>query len=85
MRTMLLALVLALISQLPAQQLAATTNDNPSYGGYAVGWPASVLAFRFTASAPVLAAAQVFTGNQPPASHSLYPAARYRAPTHRQP
>jgi hypothetical protein len=71
MRTMLLGLALALNSPLPAQQLVAATNDNPSYGGYAVGWPASVLAFRFTANTPVLAAAQVFTGNQPPASHSL--------------
>ena len=71
MRIMLLGLALALTSQLQGQQLAAATNDNPSYGGYAVGWPASVLAFRFTANTPVLAAAQVFTGNQPPASHSL--------------
>lgn len=66
-----LALVLAFAAALPAQQLALASNDNPSYGGYAVGWPASVLAFRFTANAPVLGAAQIFTGNQPPAVHSL--------------
>lgn len=66
-----LALVVAFAAALPAQQLAFSLNDNPSYGGYAVGWPASVIAFRFTANVPVLAAAQIFTGNQPPASHSL--------------
>lgn len=70
MRSLVLALLLT-SGLAPAQQLVATRNDNPSYGGYAVGWPASVLAFRFTANTPVLAAAQVFTGNQPPASHSL--------------
>jgi hypothetical protein len=62
-------LVLAPLAR--TQQLAFARNDNPSYGGYAVGWPASVLAFRFTANAPVLAAAQIFTGNQPPAVHQL--------------
>jgi hypothetical protein len=56
---------------LPAQQLALAVNDNASYGGYAVGWPASVIAFRFTATAPQLVAAQVFTGNAAPATHSL--------------
>lgn len=66
-----LALVVALAAALPAQQLAFSLNDNPSYGGYAVGWPASVIAFRFTATVPVVAAAQVFTGNAPPATHSL--------------
>ena len=64
-------LLLLLATALPAQQLVLASNDNPSYGGYAVGWPASVLAFRFTANAPVIAAAQIFTGNQAPASHSL--------------
>ena len=54
-----------------AQQMVFSRNDNPSYGGYAVGWPASVLAFRFTANAPVLDAAQIFTGNQAPAVHQL--------------
>jgi hypothetical protein len=65
-------LVLAAASCLPAQQLLDSRNDNPSYGNYAVGWPSSVIAFRFTASATTaLAAAQVFTGNQTPALHSL--------------
>jgi hypothetical protein len=63
--------VLLTVASLPAQQLAQARNDNPSYGAYAVGWPASVLAFRFTAAARVLAAAQVFTGNAPPALHSV--------------
>lgn len=71
MRALVLALSLGIPNLASARQLVAARNDNPSYGGYAVGWPASVLAFRFTATAPVLAAAQVFTGNQPPASHSL--------------
>jgi hypothetical protein len=66
-----LALLVAAAAALPAQQLALASNDNPSYGSYAVGWPASVIAFRFTANAPVLAAAQVFTGNAPPAVHSV--------------
>lgn len=61
----------ACVSLLPAQQLALAVNDNPSYGGYAVGFPASVIAFRFTANAPQLVAAQIFTGNQAPATHSL--------------
>ncbi len=63
--------LVAAAAGLPAQQLALAVNDNPTYGGYAVGWPASVIAFRFTANVPVLAAAQVFTGNAPPAVHSL--------------
>ena len=62
----------ALCAALPAQQLALAQNDNLSYGGYAVGWPASVLGFRFTApSAMTLDAAQVFTGNQAAATHSV--------------
>lgn len=61
----------SLVAAAPAQQLALAVNDNPSYGGYAVGWPASVIGFRFTANVPVLVAAQIFTGNQAPASHSL--------------
>lgn len=65
------ALLVAFAAALPAQQLAFSRNDNPSYGSYAVGWPASVLGFRFTATVPVLAAAQVFTGNQPSALHTL--------------
>lgn len=71
MRPLLLVAALALALPSPAQQLVFAKNDNPSYGSYAVGWPASVIAFRFTANAPVLAAAQVFTGNQPPATHQL--------------
>ncbi len=67
----LLSLVLALAATAPAQQLAFAQNDNPSYGNYAVGWPSSVIAFRFTATATTLAAAEIFTGNQPPALHSL--------------
>lgn len=59
------------LGALPAQQLAFAINDNPSYGGYAVGWPASVLGFRFTANVPTVVAAQVFTGNQPPAVHTV--------------
>ncbi|MCB9877811.1 MAG: hypothetical protein H6835_09440 [Planctomycetes bacterium] len=56
---------------LRAQQFAFSVNDNPSYSNNAVGWPASVLAFRFTATVPVVSAAQVFTGNQPPALHTV--------------
>ncbi len=65
------ALLVVFAAALPAQQLAFARNDNPSYGSYAVGWPVSVVGFRFTATVPVLAAAQVFTGNQPPALHTL--------------
>ncbi|HEX5051003.1 MAG TPA: hypothetical protein VFZ65_04465 [Planctomycetota bacterium] len=71
MRHLVSVFVAALAAAVPAQQLALSMNDNPSYGNYAVGWPASVIAFRFTANVPVLAAAQVFTGNQPPAPHSV--------------
>jgi len=61
-----------LCAALPAQQLVFAQNDNLSYGPYAVGWPSSVIGFRFTAAtAMVLDAAQVFTGNQTPASHSV--------------
>ncbi|MBX3463174.1 MAG: hypothetical protein KF830_08380 [Planctomycetes bacterium] len=68
----LLLLVLCAAGVLPAQQLIQAANDNPSYGNYAVGWPSSVIAFRFTAAATTtLAAAQVFTGNQTPANHTL--------------
>lgn len=57
---------------LGAQQLVLAQNDNLSYGNYAVGWPSSVIAFRFTApNNAVLDAAQVFTGNQTPAAHSV--------------
>ncbi len=74
MRTLpTLGLVFALgIAPLSAQQLVFAQNDNLSYSNSAVGWPASVLGFRFTApTAMVLDAAQVFTGNQPPATHTL--------------
>ena len=55
-----------------AQQLVQAQNDNLSYGNYAVGWPSSVIAFRFTnTNATTLDAAQVFTGNQSGASHTL--------------
>lgn len=56
---------------LPAQQLALAQNDNTTYTNLAVGWPASTLAFRFTANEAQYTAAQVFTGNQPPATHTL--------------
>jgi len=71
---LLVSVLLAAATAAPmasAQQLALAFNDNPSYGGYAVGWPASVIAFRFTANTTSLVAAQIFTGNQPPASHSV--------------
>src|SRR5688572_20016786 len=68
---LVLAFSLAAVTAAPAQQLAFARNDNPSYGGYAVGWPASVIAFRFTATMPVVVAAQIFTGNQTPAPHQL--------------
>lgn len=67
-----LALIATASAPLHAQQLVLAQNDNLSYSNSAVGWPASVLGFRFTApTAMVLDAAQVFTGNQPPASHTL--------------
>lgn len=72
-RTMRPLLVLVLCAAtVPAQQLSFAANDNHSYGPYAVGWPSSVIAFRFTAAAnETLAAAQVFTGNQTAATHSV--------------
>lgn len=70
-----LAHVLALAAlALPAaaQQLWFSQNDNGSYGNYAAGWPAAVIAFRFTAqSTATIVAAEVFTGNQTPAQHSV--------------
>lgn len=65
------AFIAALVAALPAQQLALARNDNVTYGNLAVGWPASAIAFRFTASEAQYSAAQVFTGNQPPAAHTL--------------
>jgi hypothetical protein len=68
----LTCVLLAAAAAAPAQQLSFARNDNTSYGSYAVGWPASVIAFRFTAPAPMaVAAAQVFTGNTAPAPHTL--------------
>ena len=58
-----------------AQQLWHSQNDNNTYGNLAVGWPAAVLGFRFTApSAATVTAAQVFTGNSTPDLHTLEPA-----------
>jgi hypothetical protein len=55
-----------------AQQLWHSQNDNNTYGNLAVGWPAAVLGFRFTApSAATVTAAQVFTGNSTPDLHTL--------------
>ncbi|HLQ37773.1 MAG TPA: hypothetical protein VK348_08230 [Planctomycetota bacterium] len=64
--------VLSAVAAAPAQQLFFAMNDNTSYGNLAVGWPAAVIGFRFTAPGnDTVAAAQVFTGNQPPAAHTL--------------
>lgn len=72
MRFLLSSAILLFAAVVPAQQLLDSRNDNPSYGPYAVGWPSSVIAFRFTATATTdLTAAQVFTGNQTPAVHSV--------------
>ena len=72
MRLSTLLVLAALGATVPAQQLVLSQNDNLSYGPYAAGWPASVLGFRFTApTAMTLDAAQVFTGNQTPATHSV--------------
>ncbi len=73
MRRLFAALLLSLVATpLTAQQLWLAQNDNTTYGGYATGWPASVIGFRFTApSNAVIAAAQVFTGNAAPAPHTL--------------
>jgi hypothetical protein len=67
------ALVLAaLCATVSAQQLVYSQNDNTTYNNSAVGWPSSVIAFRFTSTTTqVLDAAQVFTGNQTPAPHSV--------------
>lgn len=72
MRTSLVLFLLLPTSAMPAQQLWLSRNDNASYGPYAVGWPSSVIAFRFMAqTAATVVAAQVFTGNQSPSPHSL--------------
>lgn len=72
--TLFFAVLSLLASQAPlrAQQLWHSQNDNNTYGNLAVGWPAAVLGFRFTApSAATVTAAQVFTGNATPDLHTL--------------
>ncbi len=55
-----------------AQQLWLGQNDDTTYGSLAVGWPAAVMAFRFTApTSDTVVAAQVFTGNAAPSPHTL--------------
>jgi hypothetical protein len=55
-----------------AQQLWFAQNDDTTYGSFAVGWPASVLGFRFTAPGnATITGAQVFTGNTAPSPHTL--------------
>ncbi len=72
LRRLLTAFAFLLAAEIPAQQLWFAQNDNTSYGNLAVGWPAAVMAFRFTApSNGVVGAAQVFTGNAAPAPHTL--------------
>lgn len=67
-----LAALFVLDTTARAQQLWLAQNDNVSYGNLAVGWPAAVMAFRFTApSNETIVAAQVFTGNAAPAPHTL--------------
>jgi len=54
------------------QQLWLAQNDDTTFNNSAVGWPAAVLGFRFTApTSTVIAAAQIFTGNAAPAPHTL--------------
>lgn len=73
MRLLHALLAAALFAPLAStQQLVLSQNDNLSYGPYAVGWPSSIIAFRFTApTTMVLDAAQVFTGNQVSATHTV--------------
>ena len=72
MRPSFVLAALTVLAAAPAQQLFFARNDDTTYGPYAVGWPAAVLAFKFTATAnQTIAAAEVFTGNQPPAAHSV--------------
>lgn len=55
-----------------AQQLWHSQNDNNTYSNLAVGWPAAVLGFRFTApSSAVVEAAQIFTGNSTASTQTL--------------
>lgn len=71
-RLAIAALAALFTAVLPAQQLWFAQNDNTTYTNLAVGWPAAVLAFRFTApQTDVIDAAQVFTGNAAPAPHTL--------------
>ena len=71
----LLSLALALLgagAEVRAQQLWLSQNDETTYNNSAVGWPASVIAFRFTApSSASLVGAQIFTGNASPAVQTL--------------
>lgn len=72
MRLHLSLVFVAFAAIAPAQQLAFAQNDNLSYGPYAVGFPSSVIAFRFTTTAAMTVdAAQVFTGNQTPVPHTV--------------
>lgn len=73
MRRLLACALLALLAApAAAQQLWHAQNDNTTYNNGAVGWPAAVLAFRFTApTSGLVSAAQVFTGNAAPAPHTL--------------
>lgn len=73
MRRFLAVLLFALLAvPSSAQQVWLAQNDNPTYTNLAVGWPAAVLAFRFTApSTGIVSAAQVFTGNAAPSPHTL--------------
>ncbi|HEU4419770.1 MAG TPA: hypothetical protein VFT55_12600, partial [Planctomycetota bacterium] len=64
----LVAVLLALAAA-PAQQLSFAVNDGPSYANTTTG--GRYWAFRFTANAPILVAAQVFTGDTQPHPHTL--------------
>lgn len=73
MRRLFAVLLFALFApSVTSQQVWLAQNDNTTYANFAVGWPAAVLAFRFTApSNGTVAAAQVFTGNAAPSPHTL--------------
>ena len=64
----LVAVLLALAAA-PAQQLSFAVNDGPAYANTTTG--GRDYAFRFTANAPILVAAQVFTGDTQPHPHTL--------------
>jgi len=65
----LVAVLPALAAAAPAQQLSLAINDGPSYASTTTG--GRDYAFRFTANAPILVAAQVFTGDTQPHPHTL--------------